>query len=179
MTEDQDINQIMLHERAKALTIIESWESRVRILFQDFVDLREEEEGIEDIEDLRNAQMQEQLETLREDLFEQLKAHFSETQRDVPSKTYEQAVYALISDRMRRYYGYYEAINRARTEANALNNEVGDQVFEVDITKVVKLLQSIDEIYFIKYLCTGLGLDPVYTDKIVNYQIDREFRPKK
>lgn len=172
-----------LRERADALQIIEAWENQLKILLDEYqqppeVETEEGEEQPQRIPEIDGEALHDRLEGLRDSLFVRLRGHFSKADKDLPSKTYEEIVYTLISDRMRRYYGYYEAIRRAEEDARQLNHEAGDQVFKIDINSIQKLLSSVDEIYFIKYLCTGLGLEPTITDRIVNHQIDREFKPK-
>lgn len=172
-----------LEERAKALATIASWESKIRILFQDYADTVEELEELEEGEEapateVQEEELQEQLEDLRADLLESLKSQFATVERDAPSKAYEAILYALLIDRLRRNFGYFAAISRIRVEAQAMNNMVGDQVFDVDARNVAKLLSSIDEIYFVRQLCLGLGLPIPEIEKIVDYQIQREFKPR-
>lgn len=182
MTTDKDdlLTHAPLEERSKALATIASWESKIRILFQDYADTLEETEPETEEESLEGHEeaLQEQLEGLRENLLEKLKAQFATVERDAPSKAYEAILHALLIDRMRRNFGYFTAISRVKVEAQQMNNMVGDQVFDVDAIKVTKLLSSIDEIYFVRQLCLGLGLPPYEIEQIVEYQIQREFKPR-
>ena len=186
MTTEKDalLTHAPLKERAKALATIASWESKIRILFQDYADTVEErEEGLEEgaessVSEVQEEELQEQLEDIRADLLESLKSQFATVERDAPSKTYEAILYALLLDRLRRNFGYFAAISQIRVEAQAMNNMVGDQVFDVDAPKIAKLLSSIDEIYFVRQLCLGLGLPPYEIEQIVEYQIQREFKPR-
>lgn len=181
MTIEKDLlTRAPLEERAKALATIASWENKTRILFQDYANTVEDlEEGAEfPTPEVQEEELQEQLEDLRADLLENLKSQFATVERDAPSKAYEAILYALLIDRLRRNFGYFAAISQVRVEAQAMNNMVGDQVFDVDANNVAKLLSSIDEIYFVRQLCLGLGLPPHEIEKIVDYQIQREFKPK-
>lgn len=176
MTTEKDLTYAPLEERAEALQTIASWESKIRILFQDYADTLEGEKpgdayAVEE-------QLEEELEELRSDLLENLKAQFGKVERDAPSKAYEAILHALLIDRMRRNFGYFSAISRVRTEAQSMNSLVGDRVFDVDVNRVTKLLSSIDEVYFVRQLCLGLGLPPNEIKQIVDFQIQREFKPR-
>lgn len=169
-----------LKERARALATIASFENKIRILFQDYADTTEDEfdeEGTP-IEELRAEALEEKAEELRNELLENLKSQFTKAARDAPSKAYEEILYSLLIDRLRRTFGYFQAIERARIDAFNMNNLVGDKAFDIDVPKITKLLSSIDEVYFVRQLCLGLGLTPDLIEQIVGYQIQREFKPK-
>ena len=176
MTEKDSTTYAPLRERAHALATIAAWENRIRILFQDYADTQESEGEEED--PLSYEALEEQLDDLRGELLENLKAQFAEVERDAPSKAYEAILYALLVDRLRRNFGYFQAIERARVDSHQMNNLVGDRAFDIDIPKITKLLSSIDEVYFVRQLCLGLGLPPQCIDDIVTYQIQREFKPR-
>lgn len=175
MTIDNDdiLTDAPLKERAQSLATIASYESKIRILLQDY------DSGDSDTDDalIEEEELQEELESLRCSLLEELKSQFSQVERDAPSKAYEGIVYSLLRDRLRRNLGYFSAIQRAEEEARRMNSLIGDNVFSINVPEVTKLLSSLDEVYFIRQLCTGLGLVGDM-DEIVSYQIAREFKPR-
>ena len=164
-------------QQAAQLRLISKFERQIRILFQEYYS-----EGIVESDDDQDVErqeelLQEQLEALRSGLLESLKDTFSKAHQDAPAKAYEEIVFSLAKDRLTRSLGYYQALRRAEALCQTLNNEVGDAAFSVEI-ELTKLLEKLDEVYFVRQLAASLGIWPEDADKIVNYQIEREFKPK-
>lgn len=163
--------------RAEQLQIISSFERQVRILVQEYY--QDPDSVSEEILTPEQAEehLQEQLEDLRNVLLDSLKDKIEQVYQDAPAKLYEEIVWRLVKDRLTRTFGYYQAISRSKALVGQLNNEVGDQAFEVG-SDLAKLLSSLDEVYFVRQLGESLGLAPNDVERIVNHQIDRQFKPR-
>lgn len=127
-------------------------------------------------EDLEEAR-----EELRLRLLNELRASFRNelvADAELPSAVYEEVLFSYLSARVRRSFGYFHAIARAQKLVHDANNDVGDLAFRVDVNKTTTLLDHLDDIYFMRTLCTGLGVQPEDADRIVAHLIDRFFGPK-
>lgn len=125
--------------------------------------------------------LEEAKEELRLRLLNDLRASFRNelvADAELPSAVYEEVLFSYLSARVRRSFGYFHAIARAQKLVHDANNDVGDLAFRVDVSKTTTLLDHLDEIYFMRTLCTGLGVQPKDADRIVDHLIDRFFGPK-
>jgi len=138
----------------------------------------DEEEGI-----LRPVPefLEEEKERLREELYDTLRHLFLNSKAEAGQlsiSTYEEAVYARISDRIRRTLGFYQALQRAQEEIRRNNQEIGDpHALEMPLSLVQKLLSGLDEVDFVRQLGTSLGVAQADLDLIVENVITKEFGP--
>lgn len=161
----------------QAVSAIQSFENQLSILLQDSVS----EEGgapatrIPELVDEERA-------LLRADLLRRLQNVFSETNHSgqLTSRTYEEAIYLLLMDRITRYVGYYQGLSRASEEMARRNSDLGDPgAMSIDFNGFQRLIMGMDEVHFVRNLGVSLGVDSEDLKKIVNYTIAKEFAPRK
>ncbi len=125
--------------------------------------------------------LEEEKERLRELLYESLRHIFLDSKdprSQFSSRFYEEAVYHLIADRVRRTLGYYHALRRAEEEISQNNREIGDpNALEMSLDAIQKTLTGLDEVDFVRNLGISLGLFSDDLDAIVRNVISKEFAP--
>jgi len=95
------------------------------------------------------------------------------------TSAYEEAVYLLILDRMRRSFGYYQALARADAEINRRNADIGDaSALTLAVSEIQGVLSKLDDIDFTRSLCVSLGMDTGDTEEIIKCMIHKEFSRK-
>lgn len=125
--------------------------------------------------------LEEDKERLRETLYESLRHTFlnsKDSRSHFSSRFYEESVYFLVADRIRRNLGYYNALRRAEEEISQTNQELGDpKALEISLDVIQKLLSSLDEVDFVRNLGMSLGVFSGDLDEIVKNVIRKEFAP--
>jgi len=95
------------------------------------------------------------------------------------TSAYEEAVYLLILDRMRRSFGYYQALARADAEISRRNADIGDaSALTLAVSDIQAILSKLDDIDFTRSLCVSLGMDSGDTEEIIKCMIHKEFSRK-
>jgi len=171
---DSDSNDIALDVRSKILSSLKSFENRLLVLLAE--DPSEEGPTPRHIPEI----LDEQRDLLRLEVYEELRNLFlqSSAKGQLSSRVYEEAVYCLITDRLTRDFGYYQALMRAQEELRKRNSDIGDpKALEVDFDDLQKLLSGLDEVDFVRNMGQSLGMDPDDLNKVVDFTIRREFAP--
>ena len=164
-----------LDTRFKIINSIKSYENQLLTL----VDGDElTDEGNHHIPEL----LEEQREDLRLSFYEEIRGLFmlSPTKGRLPARVYHEAVFLLISDRLNRNSGYYQALVDAREDVRKRNLDIGDSdALSLDMNSIQKLLSSLDEVDFVRNLGLSMGMEPDDLNKIVDFTIRREFASSK
>jgi hypothetical protein len=125
--------------------------------------------------------LDEEKDQLREALYESIRHIFLNAQDSsshFSSRFYEEAVYTLVADRIRRMFGYYNALRRAEEEILQNNQQIGDpKALEIALDSIQKLLAGLDEVDFVRNLGVSLGIFTPDLDEIVKHVIRKEFAP--
>ena len=96
-----------------------------------------------------------------------------------PVSVYEKSVYLLLVDRMRRSFGYYQALSRAEAEVARRNSDIGDaRALDVSVSDITNYLGKLDDIDFVRKLCGVLSIHEDDTENIVSNLISKEFSRK-
>lgn len=126
--------------------------------------------------------IEEQRNALRDSFYTELRGLFlsSPTKGRLSSKVHHEAVYLLLSDRLSRNAGYYQALMDAQEEVRKRNLDIGDpRGLTIDVGAVQNLLSSLDEVDFVRNVGLSMGLDPDDLNKIVDCVIRKEFAPTR
>lgn len=124
--------------------------------------------------------LEEQKEDLRLSFYTELRGLFlkSPTEGRVSPALSHQSVFLLISDRLNRSAGYYQALLDAQEEVRKRNIDIGDpKGLIIDLNNIQNLLASLDEVDFVRNVGLSMGLDPDDLNKIVEFIIRKEFAP--
>lgn len=160
--------------RSRRLSIISQFENRMKHMLNDF---SAEVAGMSDDEkESAASSMEDQLDSLRQELHDTLANSFSEeiSNPEDNAKAYEELLYSSIEDRLQRYMGYYNALTRASRYIQDFNNQVGDLALTFNPQDLTNVLEKIDEIYVMRHVCSCL-LEKSDADRIVNHLIDKSF----
>lgn len=125
--------------------------------------------------------LDEEKERLRDELYESLRHTFLtsvESRTKFTSRFYEESVYLLVADRIRRSVGYYQALQRGLEDVHQNNRELGEpKGIEMSLDSIQKVLAGLDEVDFVRNLGISLGIFTPDLDEIVKNVIRKEFAP--
>lgn len=103
----------------------------------------------------------------------------SDSDNYVAASTYEESVYRLLLDRMRRSFGYYQALSRAEAEVHRRNSDIGDaSALSLEIKSILSTLGKLDTVDLTRSLCKELSISEGDTSQIISCIIDKEFAKK-
>jgi len=103
----------------------------------------------------------------------------SDSSNYVAASTYEESVYRLLLDRMRRSFGYYQALSRADAEIRRRNSDIGDaSALSLGVDSLLSTLSKLDTVDLTRSLCDSLGISESDTSQIIGCIIDKEFSKK-
>lgn len=174
---DEDIRRA-ISLRNTAMSIIKKYENQLLSAAVDDSD-QEDIEGsvISPVPEF----LEEEKERLREDMYTSLRHIFldaKDSSKGFSAGFYEEAVYGLVSDRIMRNLGYYQALQRAQEAITRHNSDLGDpRALEMSLDTIQKLLSGLDEVGFIRSMGMALGVLTVDLDEVLKSVILKEFAP--
>jgi len=129
--------------------------------------------------DLDEETAEDLIEANREKLLAGLEASFDLSEEIDIERVYENILFGLLTDEVRRMFGYGKAMNRYEETIQHYNTEIGENVLQFDRKEAERTLYNIGRIYFIRQIGVQLGLTVSDVDRIANNMIDRYFKPEK